>query len=71
MRSAETEEVSAMSNPRLKATKRTFLQVLDITAGESDPDFMDFGTGDRNTRSIILFFSLSDVTHSACFDGYE
>jgi hypothetical protein len=41
----------------------TFLEVLDITAGERDTNLVNFG-GDGSTGRIVILFSLSDVaTH--------
>src|ERR1700761_2884807 len=42
---------------------RTLLEVLDIAAGQSDADFVDFHAGDGRAGRVIFFFSLSDVTH--------
>ena len=50
--------------------RRELLQVLDIAAGEGDPDFVDFGSGDGGAGSVVFFFTLSDVTHG-CFDESE
>ena len=42
---------------------RTLLQVLDIAARQRDTDFVDLGGGDGRASSIVLLFTLSDVTH--------
>lgn len=47
----------------MKREIHTLLQVLDVAARERDADFVDFGLGHRGTRSIVFFFTLSDVTH--------
>ena len=44
---------------------RTLLKIRNVTAGECDADFMHLGRGDWGTRGIIVFFTLSDVTHCA------
>lgn len=43
--------------------KLTLLQVLDVAAREGNPDFVDLGTGDGGTSSIVFLFAFSDVTH--------
>jgi len=40
-------------------------QVSDITAGERDPDFVNFCTRHWSTSGVVFFFTLSDVTHVA------
>jgi len=40
-------------------------QVSDITAGERDPDFVNFCTRHWSTGGVVFFFALSDVTHVA------
>ena len=42
---------------------RTLLEVLHVAGGQGDPDFVDLRARDRGTRRIVLFLSLSDVTH--------
>lgn len=44
----------------------TLLQVLDVAAGQSDSDFMDFGSRHRCTCGIVFLFSFGDVTHCEC-----
>jgi len=42
---------------------REFLKVLDIAASERDTNLVDLGLRNGCTSGIILFFTLSDVTH--------
>lgn len=44
-------------------SERTLLEVLDIAAREGNTDLVDLGSGDGGTRSVVLLFTLSDVTH--------
>ena len=46
-----------------KARLRTLLEVLDVAAGEGDPDFVDFGTGHWGTGCVVFLFTFGDVTH--------
>jgi len=50
---------------------RELLQILDVAAGESYPDFVDFGSWYRCTCSIVFFFSFGDVTHFECVNESE
>jgi hypothetical protein len=43
--------------------RHTLFEVLDVAAGEGDPDFVDFCARHWGTCSVVFFFSLSDVTH--------
>jgi len=42
---------------------REFFQVLDVAAGEGNPDLVDFCSRYGCTCSVVFFFSFSDVTH--------
>lgn len=50
---------------------RELLQVLDVAAGEGDPDFVDFGSWNGCTCGIVFFFSFGDVTHFECVNESE
>ena len=62
MRSLETRILSESSMIK-KARLRTLLEVLDVAAGEGDPDFVDFGTGHWGTGCVVFLFTFGDVTH--------
>ena len=65
MRSVET--VYRMSTGSLKESAdrqvRTLFEILDISRGQGDPDFMDLGWWKGGAGGIVFFVSLSDVTH--------
>ena len=62
MRSLETRILSESSMIE-KARLRTLLEVLDVAAGEGDPDLVDFSTGHWGTGSVVFLFTFGDVTH--------
>lgn len=41
----------------------TLFEVLDVAAGQSDPDLVDFGRRHWGAGSIVFLFSFGDVTH--------
>lgn len=41
----------------------TLLQVRNVAAGERDTDLVYFGGGDGGAGSVVVLFSLGDVTH--------
>ena len=46
--------------------KRTLIKVLDVAARKGDTDFVNLGSRDGGTCSIVFFFSFGDVTHFEC-----
>ena len=51
-----------MAEVESRQAEHTLFQVLDVAAGQGDPNFVDFGSGD-SASGVVLFFSFGDVTH--------
>lgn len=41
----------------------TLFEVLDVAAGQSNPDLVNFGRRHGGAGSIVFLFSFGDVTH--------
>jgi len=42
---------------------RELFEIGNIAAGERDADFVGFGSRNLSSRSVVIFFALSNVTH--------
>lgn len=64
MRSVETTERNEHRYfSGTKNKKQTFFEILDISRGQGDPDFVNLGRWKGSTGGIVFLISLSDVTH--------
>jgi hypothetical protein len=71
IRSAETKSELLTADGCILNFKHTLLKVLDVAAGEGDPDFVNLCAGHGGTCGVVFLFSLSDVTHCCISDESE